>query len=111
MHCANFPRHLGRLITRCLIAHPVEKPCAYSNDLRRAWIGQRCRKDQPAHQEQETGTVKLRGGKTGGRYPRYTDGGVSLCVVEHGIRCVRDSSGEPWATSGFGDGYKRLRAH
>jgi hypothetical protein len=22
MHCANFPRHLGRLITRCLIAHP-----------------------------------------------------------------------------------------
>ena len=22
MHCANFPRHLGRLINRCLIAHP-----------------------------------------------------------------------------------------
>jgi hypothetical protein len=22
MHCANFPRHLGRQITRCLIAHP-----------------------------------------------------------------------------------------
>ena len=22
MHCANFPRHFGRLITRCLIAHP-----------------------------------------------------------------------------------------
>ena len=22
MHCANFPRHLGRLIIRCLIAHP-----------------------------------------------------------------------------------------
>ena len=22
MHCANFPRHLGRLITRCLTAHP-----------------------------------------------------------------------------------------
>jgi hypothetical protein len=22
MHCANFPRHLRRLITRCLIAHP-----------------------------------------------------------------------------------------
>ena len=22
MHCANFPRHLGRLITRCLIARP-----------------------------------------------------------------------------------------
>ena len=22
MHCANFPRHLGRLMTRCLIAHP-----------------------------------------------------------------------------------------
>jgi len=22
MHCADFPRHLGRQITRCLIAHP-----------------------------------------------------------------------------------------
>ena len=22
MHCANFPRHLGRQITRCLVAHP-----------------------------------------------------------------------------------------
>jgi hypothetical protein len=22
MHCANFPRHLGRQIIRCLIAHP-----------------------------------------------------------------------------------------
>jgi hypothetical protein len=22
MHCANFPRHLGRQINRCLIAHP-----------------------------------------------------------------------------------------
>ena len=22
MHCANFPRHFGRLITHCLIAHP-----------------------------------------------------------------------------------------
>jgi hypothetical protein len=42
MHCANFPRHLGRQITRCLIAHPngaARDPAAARHSLiRRGYI-------------------------------------------------------------------------